>query len=114
LSVRSSGEAGKIADPRKRAAYLDDACGQDQALRDRIEKMLGAESDEIEGLPASEADGLSATPRIVLVVTKLALRNASERSIASFGFRYETDAECIRGASSRRSNQQQRPRHRLS
>src|SRR5262245_60874664 len=33
-------EAMEIADPAERAAFLDRACGDDQALRERVERLL--------------------------------------------------------------------------
>ncbi|MBE7508492.1 MAG: tetratricopeptide repeat protein [Planctomycetia bacterium] len=38
-------EARQIADPAKRIAYLDRACGSDTALRTRVEKLLLAEGE---------------------------------------------------------------------
>src|SRR5262245_27750014 len=35
-------EAIQLADPAERAAYLDAACGEDEALRQRVEMLLAA------------------------------------------------------------------------
>jgi len=35
--------AGQMADPAKRAAYLEDICGEDDAMRRRVMALLAAE-----------------------------------------------------------------------
>jgi len=63
-------------DPAERARFLDDACGADAALRERVEKLLRA-ADEIGGFmaqPARKPAGLDlhSTGRVVIPLTEKA------------------------------------------
>ncbi len=46
-------DAAEIADPARRAAFLDEACGEDWTLRKRVEQLLAAHAGAGKFLPAS-------------------------------------------------------------
>ena len=55
------GKAVGLADAGARGSYLDQACGEDEALRERVEALLAAH-DGPESLLTLHGGGLSTAP----------------------------------------------------
>src|SRR5262245_7513693 len=53
----------EIADPAERAAYLEQACGGDAALRHQVETLLAAHEREGEFLDVPAVEQVAAAPR---------------------------------------------------
>ena len=81
-------EALERTDPAERAAYLDGACGDDAALRRRVEALLAAHDGAgrfLEGDPAGTSEPTSAEAPETIAASVAAPRLPSEPATAADG-----------------------------
>ncbi len=81
-------EALERTDPAERAAYLDGACGDDAALRRRVEALLAAHDGAgrfLEGDPAGSSEATSAEAPETIAASVAATRLPSEPATAADG-----------------------------